>query len=545
MPVQSRWKVPVPETSLQQWVFGSACGTLPERKVFIDADEPDTKFLTLSEFRLLSKRVALGLQKAGLRPGDRVLLFSGNNLYFPSIFMGILMAGGIFTGASPAFGPTELAHQLKDSGALFAIAGSTNLSVAIDGALQAGLPTSRIYGFDKSISGATNNEYNIKHWTHLLAPPEEAKTFDWFEPTDPHSTTCCLNYSSGTTGVPKGVEITHYAYVANGEGTVHLNHSDPSWKEKIQNERSICFMPMYHAAGQTTFIANYPKMGIPTYVMPAYNFEKLLQHIQAFRITSFATAPPIVLSLAKSPLCSKYDLSSVRDIVCGTAPLAAETSEQVEKKLWPNKESFIRQGWGMTEITCVGCIWGHDDKQKSSSVGEIAPNASFKIMSGDAEVTKPNKDGELWFSGPTLMKGYWRNPRATAETIVERDGVRWLKTGDIAYMDKFGPGAKIHISGRLKELIKVRGFQVSPSELEGTLLDHADIVDVGVVGVVINGEEVPRAYVVKTSDVTEQQIMKWMEARVAKYKWLRGGVAFIDSIPRIPVSKPAVLVHSS
>ncbi|KAK7216974.1 hypothetical protein V2G26_004977 [Clonostachys chloroleuca] len=130
------------------------------------------------------------------------------------------------------------------------------------------------------------------------------------------------------------------------------------------------------------------------------------------------------------------------------------------------------------------------------------------------------------------MKGYWRNPKATAETIVEGGAVRWIKTGDLAYVDRYAPGAKVFIVDRVKELIKVRGFQVSPAELEGVLLDRKDIVDVGVVGVLVSGEEVPRAYVVKGADVSEREIMKWLEGRVAKYKWLRGGVIFVDSIPK-------------
>ncbi|CAG9940120.1 unnamed protein product [Clonostachys rosea f. rosea IK726] len=533
MPIQSRWSVPIPEQSLQKWVFGSSFGPLPDRVTFIDADNPDTRSLTFSEYRLLSKRVALGLQKAGLAHGDRVLLFSGNTLFFPAVFMGVLMAGGIFTGASPAFGSMEFSHQLINSGARFVIAGKKNVPVALDAMERNGLTKANLYTFDDALSSAGGiGQLGIKHWSALLANPEEAERFDWVEPSDPRTSTCCLNYSSGTTGLAKGVEISHYAYIANGVACHFLEQQTPESRELLKTSKSLCFLPLYHAAGQTTFVANQPKLGVTTYIMPEYNFEKLLQHIQRFKITSLSAAPPIILNIAKSPLCAKYDLSSVRDVTCGTAPLSREVADETEQKLWPHGENFVRQGWGMTEITCAGLLWSTEDMQKSISVGEAVPNGQFKIMEGEREVTEPNKVGEIWYSGPTLMKGYWRNPKATAETVVEEGGVRWIKTGDLAYVDRYAPGAKVFIVDRVKELIKVRGFQVSPAELEGVLLDRKDIVDVGVVGVLVNGEEVPRAYVVKGADVSEREIMKWLEGRVAKYKWLRGGVVFVDSIPK-------------
>ncbi|VUC35869.1 unnamed protein product [Clonostachys rosea] len=533
MPIQSRWTVPIPEQSLQKWVFGSSFDPLPDRATFIDADNPDTRSLTFSEYRLLSKRVALGLQRAGLTHGDRVLLFSGNTLFFPAVFMGILMAGGIFTGASPAFGSMEFSHQLTNSGARFVLAGKMNVPVALDAMERNGLPKANLYTFDDASNNVGyTSQLDVKHWSSLLANAEEAEKFDWVEPSDPRTATCCLNYSSGTTGLAKGVEISHYAYIANGVACHFLEQQAPDSQELLKKSKSLCFLPLYHAAGQTTFIANQPKLGVTTYIMPEYNFEKLLQHIQRFKITSLSAAPPIVLNIAKSPLSTKYDLSSIQGVTCGTAPLSQEVAGEAEQKLWPHGENFVRQGWGMTEITCAGLLWSTEDTQKSISVGEAVPNGQFKMMDGQREVTEPNKVGEIWYSGPTLMKGYWRNPKATADTIVEEGGIRWIKTGDLAYVDRYGPGAKVFIVDRVKELIKVRGFQVSPAELEGVLLDRKDIVDVGVVGVMVNGEEVPRAYVVKGSPVTEREITKWLEGRVAKYKWLRGGVVFVDSIPK-------------
>ncbi|KAL6401488.1 4-coumarate- ligase [Ilyonectria robusta] len=544
MPIQSRWTTPLPECSLQKWIFGSSFGPLPNRPMFFDADKPDTGMITFPDFRLWSKKIALGLRNEGLRTGDRVLLLSGNHVLFPALFVGVLMAGGVFTGASPAFTPREVAYQLRDSEASFLIVAPELANTAVEGAKLAGLPPSRIFLFNDTTNADAVVSGGVRRWAELLAGDAEATAFDWVEPEDPRSTTCCLNYSSGTTGAPKGVEITHYSYVANGETALHEERV--SVKPKSENDRALCFLPLYHAAAQTIYCVNYARLGIPVYIMPAFNFVHMLQHIQNLKITKVVAAPPIIRGLATSPIATKYDLSTVTFLGCGTAPLAPNLAKECQK-LWPNGDVYVRQAWGMTELTCTGTVADPLQKARTDSVGEVAPNAAIKLMDGDKEITEPNVRGELWFTGPTVMKGYWRNPKATSGTIAFEGGTKWLKTGDIAYVDSYRPGAKIHIVDRIKELIKVKGFQVAPAELEAVLLEREDIVDAGVVGVTINGEEAPRAYIVKApgSQTSAEDIVKWMEGTTAKYKWLRGGLVFVDSIPRVPVSDqhPIFRVH--
>ncbi|KAF4465836.1 4-coumarate-- ligase [Fusarium albosuccineum] len=538
MPITSRWSIPLPQVSLPTWVFQSAQEVGLNHKVFIDADKPE-RFLTYSGYLLLSKRIALGLERAGLKHGDRVLLFSGNDVLYPAIVLGVMMAGGVFTGASPAFTSRELAYQLQDSAASFLITAPGVLDAAIEAAAQAGVPKSRVYLYDGSTDyPSTRPPTEIKHWTSILATADEAENFQWYEPSDPRQATCALNYSSGTTGKPKGVEITHFAYVANGETGIYQQRLHfEAYGEPYQG-RALCFAPLCHAAAQTTYMANYPKLAISTYIMGSFNFVKMLEHIQNHKITELFTAPPIVAAMATSPLCAKYNLDSVKSAISGTAPLDLELAKRFNK-LWPNGKVTLRQGWGMTELTCVGSI---DDPRQGSglpSIGEAAPNVVLKLMNEGKEVTEPRQRGELWVSTPTIMKGYWRNPKATEETLARQDGVTWLKTGDIAEVESFEPGAKIYIVDRMKELIKVKGFQVAPAELENLLRTREDVVDAGVVGVVIDGAEWPRAYVVKSagSKVTEQEIEKWIDERVAKYKRLAGGVAFIDAIPRLQSGK--------
>ncbi|KAK4241293.1 hypothetical protein C8A03DRAFT_12430 [Achaetomium macrosporum] len=564
MTIPSRWSVPIPRCSLQQWIFGSACGPVPDCQAFIDPEKPDTNYLTMSNYRLLSKRVALGLLKAGLRTGDRVLIFSGNSLFFPSVFLGVLMAGGIVSGANPTFVPRELAYQLKDSESSFLFVAEKALKTALEAAAEVGVPSDRIFvlGNDtmsapelaqssRPTPGVKGRIDGARHWTELLAGNvSEADSWSWEEPSNPEETTCCLNYSSGTTGVPKGVEISHYSYVANGVGVSHMHGLRPDFTEKLKRDRGLAFLPFYHAYGQTYFIANLPHLGIPVYVMPGFDFLKMLEYIQRFRVTMLPVVPPIVVLLAKHPATRRFDLSSLESIGSGAAPLTREVCQEVEKLFRPSpatgrdEQLFVRQGWGMTEVTCTAMSWDPNTPVRGSGgVGEVYPNCKAKLVSLDGRQTPVERAcerGELWVTGPTLMRRYWRKPEATAETIVvDADGTRWLRTGDIAFVEEYKPGGIFHVVDRVKELIKVKGNQVAPAELEGILLENPDVADAAVVGVTINDEEMPRAYVVRRpgSKASERDVAKWMEGKVARYKQLKGGVVFVDAIPKSPSGK--------
>jgi len=557
MTINSRWTVPIPRCSLPQWIFGSACDPISDHHAFIDPENPDTNFLTFSNYRLLAKRVALGLLKAGLKRNDRVLIFSGNNLFFPSVFLGVLMAGGIVSGANPSFVARELAYQLKDSESSFLFVAEQSLKTALEAAAEVGLPRDRIYVLGTTNTtpasalpqtpspapGAKGGADGARHWTELVAGNlTQAGSWSWEEPANPEEATCCLNYSSGTTGVPKGVEISHHSYVANGVSVVHTTKLRPDFAEKQKTDRGLCFLPLYHAYGQTYFIANLPSLHIPVYIMPSFDFVKMLSYIQRFRITTLPVVPPIVVQLAKNPITKNYDLSSLDGIGSGAAPLSREVCEEVER-LFPGRDIWVRQGWGMTEVTCTALSWDPTSTVRGSAgVGEVYPNCRARLMSldGKTPIEKANERGELWVTGPTLMRRYWRKPEATAETIVvdAADGTRWLRTGDIAFIEEYKPGGIFHVVDRVKELIKVKGNQVAPAELEGILLENPDVADAAVVGVTIQGEELPRAYVVRRAEskATEKDVAKWMEGKVTRYKQLKGGVVFVEAVPKNPVS---------
>ncbi|EXJ61136.1 4-coumarate-CoA ligase [Cladophialophora yegresii CBS 114405] len=544
MPYRSRWTVPIPDCSLQTFLFTSPDTPLGSKRAFSEAARPDTHYLTRDQFRLWAQRFALGLQRSKhFRKGDRVLLFSGNDLFVPVVFMGVLCAGGIFTGANPTFVARELAHQLKDSGATYLLCSESSLETGIEAAKLAGLDVAeRVFVFNAKIyDGETQGQKGCRYWGDLVAPAEEAKSFQWDDLTGPGEcdTTLALNYSSGTTGVPKGVEITHKNYISNTIQVQEMGKLLPNHEERTARASWLCFLPLYHAYGQTFYIAGAFNRQIPVYVMPKFDFLQFLEYTQKFRITDYTLVPPIAVLLAKHPAVEKYDLSSVEQIGCGAAPLGRDVSEQVERRLGGRLN--FKQGWGMTECTCSLLGWDPNATSLTQAVGEPNANCEAKIMTEDglAEITErgPDARGELWVRGPNVMKGYWRNPKATQETLTP-DG--WLKTGDIAYVDDDG---KFLIVDRKKELIKVKGNQVAPAELEALLLEHPGIADAAVIGMPTDdGDEKPRAFVVRQvgpegSKLTEEDVKKFVEGKVVRYKRLAGGVEFLDVIPKNPSGK--------
>jgi 4-coumarate--CoA ligase len=265
--------------------------------------------------------------------------------------MGILCAGGIFTGANPTFVARELAHQLKDSGATYLLCCDAALDTGIEAAKLAGLdPKERVFVYNAGIyDGETQGLKGCKHWSELVAPAEEAKSLQWDDLSGPGEcdTTLALNYSSGTTGVPKGVEITHKNYISNTLQVAHMSTLKSDAEARTARASWLCFLPLYHAYGQTFFIVGGFQRSIPVYVMPKFDFLLLLEYVQKFKITDLNLVPPIAIALAKHPAVEKYDLSSVEAIGSGAAPLGRDVSEQVEKRL--GGKLNMKQGWGMTE----------------------------------------------------------------------------------------------------------------------------------------------------------------------------------------------------
>ncbi|KAI5286621.1 hypothetical protein KEM54_006639 [Ascosphaera aggregata] len=539
MVFKSRWTIDIPQCSLPTFIFKSPREPVSKIfRLFIDAARPETHYLTTYDFRLYSQRLAAGLKRAGFQDGERILVFSPNTLFYPVAFMGTVMAGGIFNGCNPTYTVRELAYQLKDSGARYILCVEEALDTAIEAAQSIGKDKEDIFVFDSEVARdgtKISSSKGCRYWTDLLVSEREGASYTWKDlaKAGESSTTIALNYSSGTTGLPKGVDLSHRNYITSAIQTALWT----SPKDSREHSRFLGLLPMYHAIGQAVFISS-AKAERQVYIMAKFDPEMFLAYVEKFRITSCVIVPAIAVALAKATLGKKYDLSSMTKIVSGAAPLGMPITKEMERLF--GKGVHIRQGWGMTESTCAHTAWSNDDEEgASTSVGELLQNAELKIMAEDG-VTElgVNQPGELWIAGPNIMKGYWCKPEATKESFSE-DG-KWYKTGDIGYCTDHG---KFYIIDRIKELIKVKGFQVAPAELEALLLLHPAIADAGVIGVTrqvlteherLEYEELPRAYVVLKAGatVTEKEIVDFISERVHKTKRLTGGVKFIDAIPK-------------
>jgi len=305
-----------------------------------------------------------------------------------------------------------------------------------------------------------------------------------------------------------------------------------TWNGRKDNkgDKLLAFLPFFHIYGLTCLIHQAMYSGLELVVMAKFDLEKFCSHIEKQFITFAYVVPPIVLLLAKSPIVSKYDLSSIRMMNSGAAPLTRDLVEAAYARL----KFPIKQGYGLSETspTTHTQLW-EDWNTTIGSVGRLLPNQTAKYMSADEQEVPVGETGELWIKGPNIFQGYLNNPEGTRNALTA-DG--YFKTGDVGHQD---PAGNFFITDRVKELIKYKGFQVPPAELEGLLLGNDEVDDVAVIGVydAERATEVPRAYVVPKKGVqgspeTEKRIVAWVAGKVASHKQLRGGVRFVDAVPK-------------
>ncbi len=334
---------------------------------------------------------------------------------------------------------------------------------------------------------------------------------------DPTTAVALLPFSSGTTGTAKGVMLTHHNLVANIEQNAAVWRITP-------DDVFGAVLPFFHIYGFTIILSMGLRHGATVVTLPRYDHDAHLRMIADYRVTRTFLAPPMVLGLANSG-GGGHDLSSLRYGICGAAPLDIAVAQRAEAVLG----CPIRQGYGMTEASPGITLVPEDGfaEMPAGSVGLLLPSTEARLV--DPATGEDAAQGELWVRGPQVMAGYLDNPTATAETVV--DG--WLRTGDIARVDD----GVFRIVDRLKELIKYKGYQVAPAELEALLLTHPDVLDAAVIGVPhAEGGEAPKAFVVSATSTDPDALMAWVAARVAPYKKVRS-VEFVDAIPKSPSGK--------
>ncbi len=497
--------VEIPETGLVQFVYARA-GEFGDKPALIDGLTGRT--LTYAQLWQGVQRVAGNLARRGLKKGEVVAIYSPNLPEYALAFHGTALIGGIVTTANPLYTADELAYQLRDSGAKFLVTVDALLEKALPAAQQAGVQEVFTIGQGE---GATP-------FTELLIdaePPQVA--------IQPRDDLVMLPYSSGTTGLPKGVMLTHFNLVAN---MVQVLGSDMHMQP---TERVIGILPFYHIYGMLVILNLCLHIGATIVTLPRFELELFLKTLQDYKITRAHLVPPIILMLAKQPIVDSYDLSSLKVIMSGAAPLGEAVARACAERLG----CLVMQGYGLTETSPVTHVNPEDPARiKLTSVGP--PIANTECMVVDVGTGTPlgvRTEGEIWIRGPQVMRGYLNNPQATADTLTP-DG--WLRTGDIGYVDEDG---YFYIIDRVKELIKYKGLQVAPAELEAVLLSHPAVADVAVIpSPDEEAGEVPKAFVVLKAPATAEELMNYVAERVAPFKKVRR-IEFVEQIPKSPSGK--------
>ncbi len=465
---------------------------------------------TYDQLAAAIKKVAFGLHKRGLKKGDVFAIYSPNLPEYIIAFHAISLVGGTITTINPLYTPEEIHHQLRDSGAIFILTISQFLEHAQAAVLDTGVK--EIFTFD----GAKDST----PFADLLREDGELPEVH----INPAEDLLALPYSSGTTGFPKGVMLTHRNIIAN----IVQCEGISNYKLVHVEDRVIGMLPFFHIYGMVVVMNMTLVAGATIVTMPRFDLVQFLELIQKYRITKTNLVPPVLVALAKHPLVDKYDLSSIVEFFSGAAPLSQELATEVSRRI---HGCSVVQGYGLTETSPVTHVYNRSmsKTEKLGSVGPAVPNTENMIVDVDSgQPLGVNQKGEVWTRGPQVMKGYLNNPKATKITIDENG---WLHTGDIGYVDEEG---NFYIVDRLKELIKYKGYQVAPAELEALLLNHPAVADAAVIPVADEeAGEIPKAFVVKKqgSELSEEELIAWVSEHVSPQKKIRK-VEFTDIIPK-------------
>lgn len=498
-------EIDIPDISWPEYFLGRI-QAYHDKAALIDGNSGSS--ISFKELQNTIHTVACSLQGKGYKKGDVFAIYAPNSPEYVITFQAILLTGGAVTTINPLYTANELINQLQHAKAITLFTVPELLHKVEPELKKSGIR--EIFTFNNADDPNSFEQLRQEQTGSECKPPA----------FDPENDIAVLPYSSGTTGLPKGVMISHRNLVAhNMQIEAHRDASCIS-----QKDRMIAILPFFHIFGMTVNMNLGLSNGATLIIVPSFEPMQFLQLIEKYQITRAYLVPPIINFLANHPMVNDYDISSLNFILSGAAPLGAEHSRFVSERI----DCPVVQGYGLTETSPVThLIPNLATIQKPGSVGQLIPNTEAMII--DNETGKPvtnNTPGEILLRGPQVMLGYLDNPEATAETIDEEG---WLHTGDIAYVDDDG---FFYIVDRLKELIKYKAYQVAPAELEALLLTHPSIEDAAVIpSPDAEAGEIPKAFIVLKGELSPEAIMEWVAEKVAPYKKIRQ-VEFIDKIPK-------------
>ncbi|KAK6580225.1 hypothetical protein PZA11_007247 [Diplocarpon coronariae] len=480
---------------------------------------------------------------------DKVVgIFALNTVDTMTLAYAVHRLNGIATPANAAYSASELEFQLKSSGAKALFTCIPLLETSLLAARAVGIPQNRVYILELPRELSGSKAVPFKTASQLIEAGRKLPKLEelkW-EKGQGRRQTAYLCYSSGTSGLPKGVMISHYNVIAN---VLQIEtYERPTRDKRAEDDKTdvtLGLLPLSHIYGLVVIAQASTYRGDGVIILPKFELQSFLHAIQTYKIQTLCLVPPIIIQLCKSQSAiSKFDLSSVRSIFTGAAPLGAEMAEELQK-IYPTWK--IRQGYGLTETCTVVCSSSEHDIFFGSS-GSLLPHFKAKIVDPEGtEITGYDQPGELVVQSPSVVLGYLNNDKANRETFLQDTDGRWMRTGDEAVIRKSPAGNEhVVIVDRIKELIKVKGLQVAPAELEAHLLTHPSVGDCAVIPVPDDAAgEVPKAFIVKSASVgledndrmLAREITKHVSDHKARHKWLKGGVEFIDVIPKSPSGK--------
>ncbi|KAK6167708.1 hypothetical protein SNE40_021672 [Patella caerulea] len=497
-------EIEIPLVSLTEYMF-SWFDQFPDNVALVDFETE--RSVTYKELKCLIIKASNGLQSLGVKEGDVVCVYSSNSIDYAVVFWALTSFGATMQATNPQYTKDELINQFKQC--------NTQWVITVPSLLNT-IKQSRTKSIkDIIVIGGDSNIDNCISLNKVISLGEgmalKKATFN------PKNTVACYVFSSGTTGLPKAVMLSHYNIVANMVQMRAMN---------LQPGDDILeFLPFYHIYGLIAILCSATTFGVKLVIMPKFRPIPYFAAIEKYQIKLIHVVPPVMVVLAKSPEVKNYDLTCVRKVMCGAAPLSKDIELKVRDIL---QIDFISQAYGLSE--CLNTNINTETHHREGSVGRNFAGIKTKIIDTDTGKTiGVNEDGEVCIKGPQVMLGYLNQPEATS-AMIGREG--WVKTGDVGHLDEDG---FLYIVDRFKELIKYKGHQVAPAELEALLLKHPAIADVGVIGVPDDETgEMPKAFVVlkNRSKVTSTDIHNYVKENAAFYKRLTGGIEFLEEIPK-------------